>query len=395
MSNYTTYKKLFQDKRLPLAYVDLDLMKQNIDVLVKRANNKKVRVASKSIRCHHLIEYILNADDLINGIMCFTAEEAVYLSEKGFDDIILAYPVVHQPSIQAIAQQVKKGAKIYLMVDCEDHLKIIDEATKGMNIKMPICIDIDMSVDFPGLHFGVWRSSLRKISDFKKFVDVALKYDSIAIKGLMGYEAQIAGVGDNVTGKFFMNTTIKGLKAVSIPQIAKYRKEAVEYLHSKSVELDFVNGGGTGSMESTCAEEVVSEITVGSGFYNSHLFDYYSKFSLQPAAGFAIQITRKPKAKVYTCLGGGYIASGGIEPIKAPLPYLPKGAKLTDLEGAGEVQTPIEYKGKEKLQIGDPIFLRHSKAGELCERFNELYLIENGKIKEQVKTYRGEGYCFL
>ncbi|MCB0502282.1 MAG: amino acid deaminase/aldolase, partial [Bacteroidetes bacterium] len=386
MSKYKYYKSIFKGQRMPLAYVDLDLMHQNIDVLIERAKSKNIRIASKSIRCKSVMDRILQSNNQFKGIMCFTAEEAVYLAENRFDDIILAYPVVHPPHIQAIANKVRSGAKIYLMVDRMEHIHIIEKALQDAEIKIPICIDIDMSVDFPGLHFGVWRSALRSMKDFTKFVDKAILSEKVIIKGLMGYEAQIAGVGDNVTGKFLINTTIKGLKAVSIPQIKQFRKEAVNYLRSKDLELDFVNGGGTGSMESTCVEEVVTEITVGSGFYNSHLFDYYSNFSLLPAAGFALQITRRPKDGIYTCQGGGYIASGGIESIKAPLPYLPEGSKLIDQEGAGEVQTPIVYKGKTKLKIGDPIFLRHSKAGELCERFNELYLIEHGKIVEKAKT---------
>lgn len=159
--------------------------------------------------------------------------------------------------------------------------------------------------------------------------------------------------------------------------------------------LRFVNGGGTGSMESTCAEDRVTEVTVGSGFYHSHLFDHYSNFKGKPAAGFAVGISRKPKRKMYTCLGGGYIASGSSDKDKAPEPYLPKGCELVEQEGAGEVQTPITYSGKEQLELGDPIFFRHSKAGELCERFNELLLIRNGKVHSRIPTYRGEGKSFL
>jgi D-serine deaminase-like pyridoxal phosphate-dependent protein len=185
------------------------------------------------------------------------------------------------------------------------------------------------------------------------------------------------------------------LKAYSIPKIAKFRAEAVDHLRAEGVELDLVNGGGTGSMDSTTAEAAVTEITVGSGFFNSHLFDNYSQFKLRPAAGFALPITRLPRPNTYTCLGGGYIASGGIDATKAPKPYLPPGASLIDLEGAGEVQTPVEYNGDEQLSIGDPIFMRHSKAGELCERFNELYFVGDGRILDKVPTYRGEGKCFL
>ncbi|MCP4122946.1 MAG: amino acid deaminase/aldolase [Bacteroidetes bacterium] len=395
MPDYQYYHSIFEGQQMPLAYVDLDLLEQNTATLAKRSNGKQIRIASKSIRCLPIIERILKSDPIYKGVMSFTADEALFLLENRLDDILIAYPVVHIPHIQALAQKVRKGATVYLMVDRPEHIDIIEEAVKDSGIKIPICIDIDMSVDLPGIHFGVWRSSIRSIRALKKLTKYALRSNAVEIRSLMGYEAQIAGVGDDVSGKLVMNNIIKGLKAYSIPKIAKFRAEAVDYLLAQGVELDLVNGGGTGSMESTTAEEVVTEVTVGSGFYNSHLFDNYSNFKLQPAAGFAIPISRIPKRNTYTCLGGGYIASGAVEPVKAPIPYLPKGASLVELEGAGEVQTPIVYSGKEKLEIGDPVFMRHSKAGELCERFNELFLIKNGKIVEKVKTYRGEGHCFL
>jgi D-serine deaminase-like pyridoxal phosphate-dependent protein len=68
---------------------------------------------------------------------------------------------------------------------------------------------------------------------------------------------------------------------------------------------------------------------------------------------------------------------------------------LTKNEGAGEVQTPVKYSGTEKINIGDPLFFRHSKAGELCERFNFLHLVSQGKITNIVPTYRGESMCFV
>jgi len=395
MPDYQYYRSVFEGQRMPLAYVDLDLLEQNASALAKRSNGKQIRIASKSIRCRSIIERILASDPIYQGIMSFTADEALYLLENRLDDILIAYPVIHIPHIKALARKIQNGATVYLMVDRPEHIDFIEEAVKDSGIKIPVCIDIDMSVDLPGIHFGVWRSSIRSMSALRKLTNRIQNSSSVEIRSLMGYEAQIAGVGDNVSGQMVMNNIIKGLKAYSIPKIAKFRAEAVDYLLAQGITLDLVNGGGTGSMESTTAETAVTEVTVGSGFYNSHLFDNYSHFKLQPAAGFAIPISRMPRKNTYTCLGGGYIASGAVEPVKAPKPYLPKGAALIDLEGAGEVQTPIVYKGKEKLKIGDPIFMRHSKAGELCERFNELYLVKEGKILEKVKTYRGEGHCFL
>ena len=47
------------------------------------------------------------------------------------------------------------------------------------------------------------------------------------------------------------------------------------------------------------------------------------------------------------------------------------------------------------LSIGDRVYLRHAKAGELCERFDALHLVEGGEIVDVVPTYRGEGKAFL
>ncbi|MEM8891955.1 MAG: amino acid deaminase/aldolase, partial [Bacteroidota bacterium] len=317
------------------------------------------------------------------------------LSQEGFDDILMGYPISDPVQIEAIGQEIKAGKYLCLMIDSPQHLEIIEPIGKKLGIQFPICIDMDMSVDFGSLHFGVWRSPINDQTKLEKLLDSISTFEHIRLDGLMGYEAQIAGLGNKMKGKALMNPIISFLQKKSIPKVAERRAKALDLIKQKGFELRFVNGGGTGSIESTIAEEGVTEVTVGSGFYNSHLFDYYAHFQLEAAAAFAVPIARIPKEGTYTCHGGGYIASGGIEAVKAPLPYLPNGLKMDKNEGAGEVQTPLYYTGPEKLAIGDPIFFRHCKAGELCERFNELHFVRGGKITKSVPTYRGEGKCYL
>ena len=211
----------------------------------------------------------------------------------------------------------------------------------------------------------------------------------------MGYEAQIAGLGDNFVGQRIKNMIVQQLKRRSIREVAARRAALVERVRSYGVALRFVNGGGTGSIATTCEENAVTEITVGSAFYSPTLFDNYRDFRYRPAAGFAVEIVRHPQPSIYTCLGGGYIASGSAGPEKLPQPYLLQGATLDALEGAGEVQTPVRYTGTIALEVGDPVFMRHSKAGELCERFTHLLLVKDGAVVDEVTTYRGDGQCFL
>jgi D-serine deaminase-like pyridoxal phosphate-dependent protein len=160
-------------------------------------------------------------------------------------------------------------------------------------------------------------------------------------------------------------------------------------------ELEFVNGGGTGSIESTVAEPAVTEVAAGSGFYGPMLFQYYRGFSVAPAAGFVLPVVRKPGPGVATVLGGGYVASGAVRKDRLPVPVLPAGLELDPLEGAGEAQTPLVGPAADSLKIGDLVVFRHAKAGELCERFNTLLLVEGGRVVDELPTYRGEGKAFL
>jgi D-serine deaminase-like pyridoxal phosphate-dependent protein len=392
---YNYYKRIFQGHSLPLAYVDLDLLNQNIRQIAARAGGKRIRLASKSLRSVAMLRRILAEDGCFQGIMCFTASEAVYLAAQGFDDLLIGYPAWREQDIEAVARAVATGAQITLMIDSLEHVEHIENVARRQGVRLPLCLEIDMSMDVPGLHFGVWRSALRTPEQVRAIIERIQTSSHIWLDGLMGYEAQIAGVGDNLPGQLIKNALVRRFKQRSQREVAERRAAIVDFIKQQGITLRFVNGGGTGSLATTSTEECVTEITVGSGFYAPVLFDYYRSFRYQPAAGYAIEIVRHPRPFIYTCLGGGYIASGAVGPEKLPHPYLPAGAHLDPLEGAGEVQTPIHYRGPLALSPGDPIFMRHSKAGELCERFTHLALVSNGTIVDEVTTYRGDSMNFL
>ncbi len=391
--DYAFYRDALAEIPLPAAYVDLDLLDANFATFLRQNQGKQIRVASKSIRCAAMLRYLLAKHACIQGLMCFSGREALYLAQQGFDDLLIAYPLVDQTLIGALADQVDRGTRIVLMVDSAAHIDCIDQALQGRSTRLPLCLDLDMSTPLPGLHFGVLRSPLNAVDKALALWARIKQSDRVSLTGLMGYEAQIAGVQDKIPGRLLQNQLVRILKKWSGPQVVKRRARVVEALTQAGATLSLVNGGGTGSVRQTTSEACVTEVTVGSGFYGSHLFDYYHHFDLFPAAGFALQVVRIPKPGVYTCAGGGYIASGSPGPEKLPLPYLPHDAALSPLEAAGEVQTPVHYRGS--LALGDPVFFRHSKAGELCERFTHLHWIRNGRIIQKVTTYRGDQQCYF
>jgi len=395
--SYAYYKEIFREVPKPCAFVDLDLFDSNIKGIKARAGAKNIRVASKSVRCSALLKRILDTDPQFQGIMAYHADEAVFLSQQGFglqncSDILIAYPFWDAGQIEAVIGEIRQGKTLVAMVDCEEHVRRFSQIAHDSGVEIPLCLDVDMSSDFLGLHFGVYRSGVDTAAQAKDIADFIAAQPSVRLEGVMGYEAQIAGVQDR-SDSALMNVTVPFLKKRSIPELGARRQSVIEAL--SACDLHFVNAGGTGSLESSIQEDWVTEVTVGSGFYSPALFDGYSQFRHHPAAVFAIEIVRQPKDDIYTALGGGYVASGSAGKEKLPHPYLPEGMQLIENEGTGEVQTPVKYQGSEKLGLGDPLFFRHAKAGELCEHFNQLYLVSNGQIVDTVPTYRGQGQCFM
>jgi D-serine deaminase-like pyridoxal phosphate-dependent protein len=395
MASYTAYKMIFRGRSLPLAYLDLDLLAANVAQVRTRAGTKPVRIASKSIRCLAILRRILAADPHFRGVLCFTAPEAVYLSQQGLDDLVIGYPCWQPTQIRAVCAEVAAGKTVVPMVDSLAHVRHLAELAGAAGVVLQVGLDLDMASDFPGLHFGAWRSRVRHPATARRLAQAIMDSPHLRLDGVMGYEAQIAGVGDMIPGRRVRNALIRLLKWRSQAEVAARRAALVAAITAAAGPLRFVNGGGTGSLESTSAEGCVTELTAGSAFYGPALLDRYAAFRPAPAAGFAIEIVRRPAPSIYTCSGGGYIASGPSGADRLPQPYLPPGVRLMATEGAGEVQTPICYGGPEPLALGDPIFLRHAKAGELCEHFSTLLLISDGRIVDEVPTYRGAGLCFL
>lgn len=318
--------------------------------------------------------------------MTFDLREALWLRDEGFEDILMGYPSTDQDALRELAQ---RPDGITLMVDLPEHLEMLSQIVSSTGKAFNICVDVDLSMDLPGARFGVFRSQINSEDSMLSFIEKIKSLPHLSLKGLMGYEAQIAGVMDE------NSPLIRFLKRRSLNQLQTRRKKFVELLKNHGLDMSFVNGGGTGSLLETTTEKVVTEVTVGSGFFSPVLFDHYIDFKLHPALLFTLPVVRIPEKNIYTCLGGGYIASGALEKIKQPSPYLPEGCQLTKHEGAGEVQTPVVYKGDEKIQLGSSIIFRHAKSGEVCERFYSIALIKDDKKMTEELTYRGEGKTFV
>ena len=392
---YEELERIFQDVDAPFAFVDLDAMWSNAAELLARAKGTPIRVASKSVRCRHLLDAVLAHDSGFRGLMTFTLTESLWLHEHGFDDMLLAYPTADRGALAELGRLEGEGAPI-LMVDSVEQLDLVEASAPRPTRPIRVCLEVDLSWWPLGgrVKIGVKRSPIRTPGQARALAREIARRPALELAAVMGYEAHIAGLGDRPLGKPLQEPVIRFIKRRSAAEIAE-RRAAVVAAVREVAPVAIVNGGGTGSIHTTREEEVVTEITAGSGFYAPTLFDRYSSFRLSPAAMFAQPVVRRPSGGVATLLGGGYPASGAAGRDRLPAPHLPRGLRVDGLEGAGEVQTPVTGSAAASLRVGANVYMRHAKAGELCERFNTLYLVRGGAIADEVPTYRGEGRCEL
>ncbi|MDI3418836.1 amino acid deaminase/aldolase [Streptomyces luteolus] len=382
----------------PVAIVDLEAFDANAADLVRRAGGKPIRVASKSVRCRALLERAL-AKDGFAGIMSFTLAESLWLARSGFEDVLLAYPSADRAGFAELTADPKLAAAVTVMVDDPAQLRLIDAARDGDRGReeVRVCLELDTALRLLGgrVRIGARRSPLRSPAQVAELARAVARRPGFRLVGVMAYEGHVAGVGDLLAGRPVRSRAIRAMQAAARRELAARRAEVVRAVRAVEPGLEFVNGGGTGSVQHTAAEAAVTEIAAGSGLYVPRLFDNYTSFSGRPAALFAQPVVRRPGVGVVTVLGGGYPASGAAGRDRLPVPHLPQGLRYDPQEGAGEVQTPLLGSPADDLLIGDKVWFRHAKAGELCERFEQLHLVEGDRVTESVPTYRGEGRTFL
>jgi len=367
----------------PFAVVDLDALNTNADSMISRADGLPIRLATKSIRCRAITDRIL-AQPGFQGVMAYSLAEAIWLAQSGIDDVLLAYPTADRNALADLARDDQLGASIMIMVDCVEHCDMIAGASVGQPIK--VCMDVDASLRIGPLHFGVRRSPVHSAGEAFALAAEISKRPELSLTGLMFYDAQIAGLPDR-------SPVVRAVKSLSAWELLDRRTEVITTVR-KLADIQLINGGGTGSLHIVSQDHQLTELSAGSGLYGPGLFDHYRDFTPTPAAYFVSPVVRKPSPRHVVVYSGGYIASGPPSWSRQPLPWIPKGLKLLGAEGAGEVQTPLRGPTAAALQIGDQVWFRHAKAGELCERFDGLYLVQGERLVGEVPTYRGEGRNF-
>lgn len=378
----------------PVVALSLDALHANATDLTRRAGGLPIRIASKSIRVRGVLEAVLALPGY-RGVLAYTLPEALWLAET-IDDVVLGYPTVDRAAIAALGTDARAASRVTVMIDSLEQLDLIDAvAPHHKRAELRVCLDFDASWEAPLLgHVGVLRSPVRTAVALRELAEQVVRRPGFRLVGIMSYEAQIAGVANSPAGRPLLGALLREVQRASGTELRERRAQAVAAV-SQISPLEFVNAGGTGSLERTAAEEVVTEVAAGSGLFGPHLFDHYREFAPAPAVAFALDVVRRPRADTVTLLGGGWIASGPPGVDRLPQVVWPQHLRFAPREGAGEVQTPVSGAAARSLAIGDRVWLRHTKSGEPMEHVDAVVPVCAGVGGDPLATYRGEGRSFL
>ena len=384
----------------PYGVISLDALAHNAFDMLDRAKGTPIRVASKSVRVRGIIDAVLALPGYA-GVLAYTLPEANWLATASadgpaIDDVVVAYPTADRAALRQLGTSPELAARVTIMIDSVAQLDFVDAAiAPAQRESIRVCLELDASWDSKLFgHLGVRRSPVHSVEDARALAEIIVARPGFTLVGIMGYEAQIAGLVNQPAGNPARAMAVKWVQKQSAAELAERRGLAVASVR-EIADLEFVNGGGTGSIESTTAEEAVTEVAAGSGLFGPHLFDNYAHFHPAPAASFALSVVRKPQADLAVLLGGGWIASGPTAADRTPKLAWPEGLKLLPLEMAGEVQSPVSGPAAPGLTVGDRVWLRHTKAGEISEHLDEFAIVSGGVVVETVPTYRGQGKVFL
>ena len=352
---YERYEEIFKDVQAPFAFLDLDAVWSNAADMLRRAHGKPIRIASKSVRCRPVLERLLDLDrGLPGGPRASPCPRRCGCGSRACATSSLAYPTADGACLTRLArltaERPRRGAggdgRLGRAPGPDRGVRgLVRGADPGRDRHRRLLVAA-------GRHASRSAPSARRCgppSRPRHWRARSSGASGIRLVGLMAYEGQIAGVGDDGPRQGDHQPPDRAMQSASAKDVRERRAEMVTAV-SEVAQLEFVNGGGTGSIEQTAAEWAVTEVAAGSGFYAPILFDHYRAFDAEPgrdvrAAGRAASRLPgwRPRWAAATWPPAWAPRTG------CPSPTCPPGLRLDPLEGAGEVQTPLRGSAAERL----------------------------------------------
>lgn len=392
-ANYDEYfsnlnKHLKQYKRaIPSLIIDLDLLDENIDTLLKLIPKKaQYRVVVKSLPSRELVNYVMQKSGT-KKLMIFHQPFLSDISRTACSetDILIGKPLPIQTC--AYYYENRKDNEVFnpetqlqWLIDSSQRLEEYLHFAIKKNLKLGVNLEIDV-----GLH----RGGFKDIEDLDKALKlIAENPENFTFRGFMGYDPHVVKVPSVLLSreKAFSNAN-------------NFYKECIELVKQKhpklwNDKLTF-NGAGSPTLELHAKNEsVLNDIAAGSCLVKPTDFDIDTLEKFKAASFIATPVLKKfthseipaienfkelmsawdPNLKQsFFIYGGAWMAK-----------YIqPPGISENKLFGKSTNQTMINASENVKLDVNDFVFLRPHQSEFVFLQFGQILALRNGEISEE------------
>lgn len=382
-NNYAYYCEVLRDRHLPAAYIDMNLFERNIRTVLHHSGGKDLRVDARVLRCPALIERVMRSNARFHSAACATIAEAIPLAQQqDISDVLVMFPTVDPAALARVCRATADGYTILLTTDSPRHLEPLAHAAQKADVTVGVCLEMDTSVNLPSLKGPGRRTPLRNIDALLNLVTEIEDTARLEFRGLLIFDTRRSNLAERSRAALGQGRGRTDTAMGRRRRILKRREDVVEALQALGYSSAFVNCSGDAGLDVNAHDGSITEITVGPALLG---LDPSVRHGI-PAAGYCAEIMRQPGETLYACRGDNLFGPHITDPNFLPQPYLPPGATLDPLAGAGDGQLPIRYVGP--LSIGDAVFLHPDNVADLCERFDRLLLVQDGRIIDEVETFR-------
>ncbi|MCP4643454.1 MAG: hypothetical protein GY851_23605 [bacterium] len=386
--DYDYYREALKGYALPCALVDLDVLDDHADSVAAMADGKSIRVDSRFLRCAPLLERLMSRRPEFGGVVVSSAAEAVFLSLRGFDDLLIARPVWGEADTSGIMDVLHLGKKVVCAVDCLAHSEHLNTVGQDFNTVVSVAMEVDVCPRYAAFLTSGLRSGVSMPRQAAELAATIAEAPFLRLAGIVGH-VPVTAAGDS----WLKRVPLRGLICAALMRRARAtatarRKSFVEAVAAGTRELDFVTGCAPCSGTLAEADDTVTEWAAGSELVDPAISAPCEGPGMSPAAGLAVEVVRTRSGGRVECRGtcGFPQTRNGIRP-------LPAGSRVASAGPNGPLVVRHAPGANTVLEHGSPVILLTNDTPSLFESTNTILLVSDGRVVDEVPTYRGEGQC--
>lgn len=343
------------DLDTPILMVDLTKLEWNIEKmsrLIIAEAGIGWRPHTKGIKIPALAHKLLQAGAL--GVTCSKLSEAEVMAAAGIRDILIANQVVAPSKILRLVHLLAH-ADIIVAVDCEEHLKSLDEAAQAANKKIRVVVEVNMGINRAGVEPGNSVVTLAK----KVAACRGLRF-----VGIMGWEGHTASMRDANEKRKAIEESVSGFTA------------SADMCRAAGIPVELVSCGGTGTYWITSKLPGVTEVQAGGGIFCDIHYRKNCGVEHEYALTILTTVVSRPKPTRIIC-DAGWKSMGQQLALPEPLTVGDiKNMKLSAEHATIELATPNRV-----FRVGDKIEFIAGYSDSTVFLHENLYGVRNGQLE--------------